>query len=141
LGFILAMVKILPITTRYLQVSATQNQVKENCITQPSVSVKSGREIVFCGVYYPNFNSVDLSPALNLDVIHCPVCGAQTLSKKSLDAILNKAEKVNNTGEFLNLLKEHENYIPMHMRNILHNEADKFNDNLEAPLSSSESVV
>lgn len=130
------MVKILPITARYLQISATQNQVKENCITQPSASVMSGREVAFCGAYMPAFNSVDLSPALNLDVIHCPVCGAQTLSEKSLDAILNKAEKVNNTGEFLNLLKEYENHIPMNMRHILFVGAEKFKDNLDAPLSS-----
>lgn len=129
------MVKILPISTKLYSYTVNQQHLQNNNTPSTALPTQSERvELSFCGDIHPNLRSVDLSPALNSDGVHCPVCGVQTLSEDSLNKLLSRAEKLNNAGELIELLNEYENYIPSHMRDVLVLDSEKFKNPYEMPI-------
>lgn len=113
------MVKILPITFKYIPTiqSAPLQSVQDN--KSYSSPIASGMELAFCGNSIPKLYSVDLSPATNMTGIHCPCCGVQTINENTFQKILNEADRVETTKQFVSLLKEYDDYIPTYMREVL----------------------
>lgn len=57
--------------------------------------------------------------AMDCSDIHCPVCNTKMLSEKDYKCLVEKGGQVNSTSEFMNLLREYNDYIPKNMREIL----------------------
>lgn len=80
----------------------------------------------FLGNYIPNFESVDLTPALDIGDVCCPVCGVQTLSKNKYENLVKVAENIDNPAELMKFFKANINYIPRFMRATLFANSEKY---------------
>lgn len=76
-------------------------------------------ELSFTGFFEESAEPVRLDQAQNVSGIHCPACGGRMLSEKEYQKILNKAGEISNAQGFIELLKENQKYLPMHMRRII----------------------
>jgi len=83
-------------------------------------------DISFEGKDYKNVKPINLEQAKEISGIHCPGCGIKMLSKGDFDNLVLRAENINSTEEFVELLKEYRKFIPTNMRNVL-----SHTDNLE----------
>ena len=86
-------------------------------ITKPYCQDKL--ELSFTGFFENATEPVRLDQAKEISGIHCPVCGIQMLSEKTYENILKKAENADNAQDFVNILKENQEYIPKHLKRII----------------------
>lgn len=59
--------------------------------------------------------------------IHCPVCGVRMLDKETYDSIIDKFSQVKDKKDFVELMNEYKDFIPVHMRNVAKNTIDTQN--------------
>lgn len=60
--------------------------------------------------------------ASNYSGVHCPVCGVKMLTDKTYFGFIEKAGKVNNAEDFINLLNKYKDFIPKNMMGIFNSE-------------------
>ena len=127
------MVKILPITYSYIPY---KNEVLERKETVQNnsyqVDVPRSFQCSFGSNFIPRFESVDLSPVLEIGDVTCPACGVKTLSEKKYNILVNEAAKIDEPADLVTFFKNNIDYIPHHMRDTLFKNADLFlkEDNL-----------
>ena len=127
------MVKILPITYNYFPY---KNEVLERKETVQNnsyqVDVPRSFQCSFGSNFIPRFESVDLSPVLEIGDVTCPACGVKTLSEMKYNILVNEAAKIEEPADLVTFFKNNIDYIPHHMRDTLFKNADLFlqEDNL-----------
>lgn len=127
------MVKILPIIYSYIPNKTEISQHKEpvqNNVSQATVTKPF--QCSFLGCFIPRYESIDLTPALEIGDITCPACGVKTLSEMKYNILVEEASKIDEPADLIKFFKANVDYIPHNMRDTIFRNSDIFleEDNL-----------
>ncbi len=121
------MVKILPITYSYIPNKTEISQHKESVQSYPlQATVTKPFQCSFLGNFVPRFESVDLTPALEIGDITCPACGVTTLSETKYNILVDEASKIDEPADLVKFFKNNIDYVPHNMRDTLLKNSDIF---------------
>lgn len=121
------MVKILPITYSYIPNKTEMSQHKEPVQNYPlQATVTKPFQCSFLGGFVPRFESVDLTPALEIGDITCPACGVTTLSETKYNILVDEASKIDEPADLVKFFKNNIDNVPHHMRDTLLKNSDIF---------------
>lgn len=128
------MLGIQPVTYKYYPM-AKEIQNRQSSVDSPVLTVQNKVQPFCCTFlgkdYVPRFESVDLTPVLDIGDVSCPVCGVKTLSDKKLQNIIEEVGNVDNPKDLVKLFELNKDYIPRTMRKMLLSNSDKYLNNSE----------